>query len=209
MTATLFGNKRISTISYSNDEIIKDIMSLYGIKRFDLDCTYSKGVFWERLPQPKHKTDIEPQTKDTIKANSEELPFDNSSLESVMFDPPFLAGLYNKKGRMFDRFSGFRRMTDLWEYYRKSIFEIYRVLDEEGILVFKCQDVVSENKQWFSHSYIMNVAIEAGFYPQDLFILLSKHRMVGANHQRQFHARKFHSYFWVLRKTKTLVNYDT
>lgn len=102
MENTLFGFKPISSISFSNDEIIKDIMNLYNIERFCLDCTYSKGVFWKNLPQPKFKSDLLPKSKDVIKANSENLPFEDSSMKYVMFDPPFIISgegyKENKKG---------------------------------------------------------------------------------------------------------------
>lgn len=64
---TLFGFEPITSISFSNDEI-KNIMLLYDIERFDLDCTYSIGQFWKALPQPKHKTDLLPKRPDIVQA---------------------------------------------------------------------------------------------------------------------------------------------
>ena len=63
-------------------------------------------------------------------------------------------------------------------------------------------------KQYFSHVFVMDTAVEAGFYPKDLFILLAKNRLV-ADWQRknQEHARKFHSYFWVFQKSDRRVEY--
>ena len=63
------------SILYSNDEILKNIMLLYDIGRFDLDCTYSTGVFWRKLPQHRKKAD---------------LPFEDTIMDSIMFDPPFV-----------------------------------------------------------------------------------------------------------------------
>ncbi len=82
----------VSSVGTSNDEVISNIMSLYDIEQFDLDCTYSKGVFWKNLPQPRHKSDLTPQHDDVIKADSGDLPFEDNSMQSVMFDPPFLIG---------------------------------------------------------------------------------------------------------------------
>jgi hypothetical protein len=39
-----------------------------------------------------------------------------------------------------------------------------------------------------------------GFVPKDLFVLLANHRMTHPKHKTQKHARKYHSYFWVLQK---------
>lgn len=35
----------IKSVYNSNYEVIKNIMELYQIEQFDLDCTYSKGPF--------------------------------------------------------------------------------------------------------------------------------------------------------------------
>ena len=86
---TLFGFEPITSISFSNDEI-KNIMLLYDIERFDLDCTYSIGQFWKALPQPKHKTDLLPKRPDIVQASSDNLPFESETMKSIMFDPPFV-----------------------------------------------------------------------------------------------------------------------
>ena len=85
---TLFGFEPITSISFSNDEIIENIMLLYDIERFDLDCTYSIGQFWKALPQPKHKTDLLPKRPDIVQASSDNLPFESETMKSIMFDPP-------------------------------------------------------------------------------------------------------------------------
>ena len=86
--------------------------------------------------------------------------------------------------------------------------EAYRILRPNGILIFKCQDKVSSNKQYMSHCFIMNEAVKIGFYPKDLFILLSKQRIVADwQVKNQKNARKFHSYFWVFQKSNRTVKY--
>lgn len=188
-------------------------MSLYNIERFDLDCTYSIGYFWQKLPQPLYKSDLYPKRKDVVMANSNNLPFNN--LKSIIFDPPFvIAGetyKNNNKGSsvIAKRFGGFKDFPSLKKMYSETLKETYRVLQENGILVFKCQDVVSGGLNHFTHCLIMNMALRVGFYPKDLFILMAKNRMsaFGGKWQTQYHARKHHSYFWVFEKTKCKVNY--
>ena len=51
----------------------------------------------------------------------------------------------------------------------------------------------------------MNKAVEYGFYPKDLFILLEKNRLNDG--RKQQHSRKYHSYFWVLKKTDCKIDY--
>jgi hypothetical protein len=54
------------------------------------------------------------------------------------------------------------------------------------------------------------MALELGFYPKDLFILHNKVRMnsFGSRWSKQEHARKHHSYFWVLHKMNPRVKYN-
>ncbi len=214
---TLFGQEIIKSISFSNHEIIKNIMILYNIDCFDLDCTYSIGVFWKKLPQPKYKTDLYPKFPDVIEASSESLPFENESMNSIMFDPPFvIAGKTykeNKEGssKIAKRFEAYENFNDLKKHYYQTLKECYRLLKKNGILVFKTQDIVSSGKNHFTHVLVMNMALSIGFYPKDLFILLSKSRLNSFNKgkwKKQEHARKYHSYFWVFQKTNCNVNYN-
>ena len=48
----------ISTISYDQEEIIKNIIQLYCPEGIELDPTYSKGVFYKNIEKPKHKFDL-------------------------------------------------------------------------------------------------------------------------------------------------------
>jgi len=214
---TLFGKNIVSSISFSNDEILNNIMQLYNIDCFDLDCTYSKGVFWKNFKKPKFKTDLFPKSNEVLKACSTKLPFKDNSFNFIMFDPPFIIDgttyKQSKKGSclMSKRFEAYYSFNELKKHYYNTLKECYRLLKKDGILVFKCQDVVSSGKNHFSHSLIMNMAIDLEYYPKDLFILLSKNRVnsFGSKWKKQFHARKYHSYFWVLQKTKCKVNYET
>ena len=85
-------------------------------KWFDLDCTYSKGVFYEQVDKPKIKSDLVPQYEDVIQADSTELNFiEDNSINSIVFDPPFL--FRNRKSanndKMCTRFSYFKSYEEL------------------------------------------------------------------------------------------------
>jgi hypothetical protein len=206
----------IKSVYHSNFEAIKSIMDLYKIDRFDLDCTYSKGSFWKDLPGPVNKSDLIPVNNSVIGASSEDLPFEDNSMKSIMYDPPFvIAGASykgNKEGSSIiaKRFEGYTNYQELKENYYNSLKELYRICDKGGYVVMKCQDTVSGGKQHFSHVMIMNMAYEIGFYPRDLFILVSNVRInsFGTKWTKQEHARKYHSYFWVFEKVKPRVKYD-
>lgn len=86
--------------------------------------------------------------------------------------------------------------------------EFYRILKPDGILIFKCQDKVSSSKQYLSHVAIIQEAIQIGYYPIDLFVLLAKSRLTAQwQMKNQKHACKFHSYFLVFKKCNTKIHY--
>jgi len=215
---TLLGFEPITSISFSNEEIIKKIMLLYNIDRFDLDCTYNIGQFWKNLPQPKYKTDLLPKLPDVVQASSDNLKnFENETMKSIMFDPPFLIGGETYKDNddgssiIPKRFGSYKNFDELKKHYYGTLKETYRLLQDKGILVFKSQDVVASGKNYFSHCLVMNMALKVGFYPKDLFILIAKSRINcfnGKKWKNQYHARKYHSYFWVFQKSKCKVNYE-
>jgi hypothetical protein len=210
--------KLVKSVYGSNLEVIKNVMHLYQIDQFDLDCTYSKGNFWKDLPQPKFKSDLYPINDTVIEANSENLPFDDGSMSSIMYDPPFVivgSGMGHKNNKtgssiIAKRFEGYGTYEDLTKNYYNTLKELYRLTKNEGYVVMKCQDTVSGGKQYFSHVMVMNMAQEIGFYPRDLFILTSNVRVNafnGTKWTKQYHARKYHSYFIILQKVKPKVLY--
>ena len=60
---------------------------------------------------------------------------------------------------------------ELKSNYYKSLKELYRISDDNGIVVMKCQDQVSGGKNYFTHSMVMSMVNQIGFYTKDLFIL--------------------------------------
>jgi hypothetical protein len=198
----------IKSIGYDQFGILEDIMTLYCPRGFECDPTYSIGNFYKSvIPEPIYKFDINPQVPGVIQASADDLPLENESVNSINFDPPFLAS----KGPTIDhpsdgqcliirRFSQFPTMEELYTFYASSMREFARVLKPHGILVFKCQDTVSGGKNYFSHIKVFEYAIQNGFVGIDLFVLLAKNRIISGKHKNQQHARKYHSYFWVFQK---------
>ena len=207
----------ISSIGYEQEEIIENIIKLHVPQGFiDCDCTYSKGNFYKsgKIKEPQYKFDKFPQTQDTIQSCATNLPLEANSINCLMFDPPFLATtgksltIENDSNIINRRFGVFNSEKELHKFYVEAMKEIYRVLNDEGVLIFKCQDKVSSGKQYMSHVFIINQAEKIGFYTKDLFILQAKARLISGKVKRQIHARKFHSYFIVFEKKKSKINYE-
>lgn len=203
----------IKSISYSQDAILQSIIYLFlPAGRIQLDPCYNKGGFYRSgkiaAPEPEFRYDINPVPgTQTRKGDCRNLSIMNNSIESIIFDPPFLTtkptGNEKANGNiMHNRFFSFKNMNELQVCYRASLEEFFRILIPGGILIFKCQDTVRSGKQYWIHIKVHDWAVHYNFYPKDLFILLSKTRPISGKIKKQQHARKFHSYFWVFRKGK-------
>lgn len=100
----------IETVSTNQSEILNNIIKLYCPDGFDLDPTYSKGVFYKNVPGPKLKYDIEPRVPNVKQADCRKLPFGDKSLSSIVFDPLFVCGSRKdgKPGIIKERFGCYR-----------------------------------------------------------------------------------------------------
>lgn len=206
----LFGEVPVRSISFNESEILDDILRLHVESgQIDLDPTYSTGNFYKGLNiRPKHKYDICPQVEGVLQSDCRKLPFGADGLKSIMFDPPFVVGSHNegfKTGIIKDRFSYYKNIPELWQFYSDAMQEFYRILAPNGVLIFKCQDTVDSSKQYLSHVYIINEAVRIGFYCKDLFVYCVRNRMTDDRVQQ--HARKYHSYYLVFKKANIKIEY--
>ncbi len=193
----------IQTINFDQHEIIENILELHSPWGIDVDPTYCRGGFYRRIPRPKYCFDINPAGPEIQKADCRQLPLPRGSIRSIMFDPPFMATTHKNgnMGLMAGRYSYVDTMEDLHSLYLDSLKEFWRILLPAGRLIFKCQDAVNSRINHFTHVWVMNEAEKLGFRAIDLFVKLNKSAPRAWNHNRQFFARKLHSYFWVFKKS--------
>ncbi len=201
-------SQHVRTVNTSDQDIIRAIIKLHNNgEDFDVDPTYSTGRFWQGLTPPALKFDITPQAEGVVQASADTLPLGNESVKSIMFDPPFVIRESGKShtGKIANRFSAFRTVRDLWEFYDCALEEFYRILKWGGIVAFKCQDTISGGEQYMSHYEIMKKAESLKFHCKDTFILYNPNVLFSPNMANQQHARKTHSYYLVFEKRKKVL----
>lgn len=204
---------------------------------FDCDPTYSIGNFYGKfkitdkdglskdieIPQPQYRYDVNPQIEGVEKIEPlGKLPLKDESIESINIDLPFVIscgpsmntpdidenGNKVKNNIISRRFASYYPVAQLLESYRHWITEAYRVLKKDGILCFKCQPTITGSKFLNSPYFSRLIAESVGFDSLDEFILLAKNRLVSGKIKKQQHARSFHSYFLVFKKSLSKkVNY--
>jgi hypothetical protein len=192
----------ITTTNDDQHQILKDILTLYlpGEETFECDCTYGNGQFYKHLPRPKYCYDTNPKFEYVANLPSSQLHTKHQGLKSLVYDPPYIHAP-GKSSIMGNRFGGYRNHSDRMKDYYSTLSSAYFSLAPEGILVFKCQDIVESGQQKMVHCKVWEKACTSGFKSLDLFVLTNKTVIKGWNHSQQKHARKTHSYFWVFKKT--------
>lgn len=224
-------NDVIRSIGYNQHEILYNIMQMHNNgKPFDCDPTYSIGNFYGKfniaktngetteieIPAPKYKFDVCPQVEGVEKIEPlGKLPLEDSSIDSICVDLPFVIscgpsmntpdvdenGNKVKNNLISRRFASYYPVANLLKSYKHFLKESYRVLKEDGILVWKTQGTISGSKFLVSPYYSRLIAESIGFDSLDEFILLAKNRLVSGKINKQQHARSFHSYFLVFKKS--------
>ncbi len=77
-----------------NENIFPQVLDLYVPKGSKVaDVTWGRGVFWKKVPKGDYEvlgTDI------AMQVDCRNLPYDNTSLDCVVLDPPYMEGLPQK-----------------------------------------------------------------------------------------------------------------
>lgn len=210
-------NAVLSAHVAGNAEVFPQILALHVPEGSTVaDITWGKGVFWQQVPQNKYRlcaTDLK------TGVDCRRLPYADGSIDCVILDPPYMEGLFRRATEHMaggGSHAAFRENYSngaptngdgpkwhgaVLDLYFRAGREAHRVLRSEGILVVKCQDEVSANRQWLTHVELINEYEQYGFYAKDLFVVVRTNRPVIARLKKQEHARKNHSYFLVFIKT--------
>lgn len=216
----------IKNLDHNQHRIIKNIIDLHlSGKPIECDMTYSKGAFYGTfkvkdkdvtteitIEQPRLKFDVFPLSDDVQKIEPlQPLPLEDNSIDSLMIDLPFvvyapdpdMTKIKESSSIIFKRFNGFYPVSELYKAYYFWIREAYRVLRENGVLIFKTQNTISGGINHNTEFFSFMVAERLGFVTEDTFVLGAKSRIISAKVKKQQHARKFTSTFFVFKKPKS------
>lgn len=206
----------VSAHTGTNDELFPRIMELH-VPRGSLvaDVTFGKGVFWRKVSKENY-TVIASDIATGI--DCRRLPYKSGIFDCVVLDPPYMEGFYRQVGEKAasgtynafrDHYSNGTEESSMqgpkWQdavlhFYIEAGKETHRVLKAGGVLIVKCQDAVSANRQHLTHIQIVVEYEKIGFYAKDLFVLVRRNRPAVSRIKKQVHARKNHSYFLVFVK---------
>ena len=193
-----------------NEDVFPLILQLYVAPGGVIaDTTFGRGIFWKKVPPiyTRHETDL------SKGVDARKLPYEDESLDCVVFDPPYMhsSGGTSRQGGDHAHFETYyknnhqARHSDghlaVLQLYFEAAREAQRVLRKHGVYIVKCQDEVCANRQRLTHVEIINELGANGWICEDLLVLLQEGRPGVSRMVKQLHFRKAHSYFLVFRKT--------
>ena len=192
----------MSAYAGRNDLLIAEVSRLF-IRDGDVvaDVTYGKGGFWSSVDQTRF---VLKSTDLSTGVDFRSLPYDDGSIDVVVLDPPYI---YNPKATVKASISGSYNINASQEsyattdavigMYRDGMREALRVLVPGGLLWVKCQDGIESGKPRWNHVTLALIGKELGYEMRDLFVLLQLSTPT-IRWPHQFHARKNHSYLWIM-----------
>jgi hypothetical protein len=200
-----------------NSEVFPQLMDLHVEKGSTVaDITYGLGVFWRKIGRTKYKV-----LASDLKIGQcwKSLPYESGSVDAVVFDPPYMEGLYRKTkeamagsgshtafqnaysdGSLTPGSSERKYHDAVLAAYLSVMPEVLRILRPAGKFIVKCQDEVSANRQKLTHVELIWAYEKMGFYCKDIFIVVRRNAPVISRLIKQKHARKNHSYFLVFER---------
>ena len=173
------------------------------------DVTYGKGAFWRKVNNISRfdfrPTDLHPNPP-ARKADFRRLPYNDSSMHVVVFDPPYMAnsGAYSQVNNEYRNFETTRGMSheDILNLYKQGMREAKRVLVPNGMLWVKCKDKIVSTRQRWSHVEILQIGEQLGFDAKDCCIIVPTSRTYHQRAQVKHHLCKVHSYMWIFERKK-------
>lgn len=181
----------------TNADLLPIIFSLYVEPNSIIaDVTFGRGVFWKNINESEYnilKFDLA-GLNGAAAANFANLPIENSFLDCLIIDPPYMHGGETIKHSINKCYRNANTSHEsVVRLYAGGLLEAARVLKKKGKIIIKCQDEIESGKQRFSHIEIIKLLELFGFAVLDLFVLVQQTKPAMRNNYQKT-ARKNHSY---------------
>ena len=170
----------------------------------ELDPMFNRGMFYkDTVKRPALRFDLNAVEKgyDAKQEDARALPVESASIKCMILDPPFMFGSHGwtQHSKLTKAYTMFDNYDEMRVCYTGILREAYRVLKQNGILIFKCQDY-TDGRTVMTHCLVWLWATRIGFYAKDIAILNLPMTKVYNGNLVQRHLRKTHCYFWVFQK---------
>lgn len=194
-----------------NDAMIASVARLYIPDGATvIDVTWGKGGFWHRTDSTRFRligADLLAAPGASLRADFRALPFRDKSADVVTLDPPYVPVT---SAMVRDIHATYRneqapdlgtRHEHVMDLYRAGMNEAWRILRPGGTCWVKCQDMINGRQQKWSVVILHDLALQLGYRPDDMFVLVNPQPPGRHTAEKQYHARRNHSYLWIFRKT--------
>lgn len=193
-----------------DSELLEKMLSFYSRKKPEkiLDATVNRGRFWRGSRRPVTGMDIDPRFKPDVVGDNTKMPFEASSFDVVVYDPPHIPNQGKDNEKDFnDRFGLVIKSPKENGYSFSHTFppflrEAFRVLRAEGILLCKIADYVHHHRYQWAHIEFVNAARKAGFMPCDCIVKIRNAPIIDPKWKTAHHSRRQHCYWLIFRKSK-------
>lgn len=210
------GKAMIETVFHNirDSKILESLLGIHGapsgiIKV--LDTTYNSGKMWKEFNFNKSRVqlttmDINQKYKtDFVDDFMEMRSVPSNNFDVLVFDPPHLPGASKNSSKVYEECYGIvgptkgREKENIVGMFRPFLIQAKRVLTKKGIILVKLCDLVQGRKYQWQHVDLINIARELEITPCDLAVKSRSGSMISSKWKNQYHLRKSHSYWIVLR----------
>lgn len=185
------------------------ILYLHNQSRpIELDPMFNIGSMYPAGVLPEKRFDISPRLPGVLPGDARNLPLADRCISSMVLDPPWLIHSAGSITPIAERFGFLQSKVALMDLVFDILKESARVLVEDGLLIFKCQDFIHDRRKFFMSLYVLNCALRHGFNPIDHVLLIAPTRMRKRSAGVLSYAtHSWHTHFFVFRKKKSRTNY--
>ncbi len=195
-------NTLFVSVSEFQGEILRSILAFHlnNDVTFDCDLTTAKGDFYKTcVPLPRFLYDINPQI-DSVKTLEEAINLPDDIFNSIVIDLPYLV-IRPTSRRKKTSFASFDSIEQMHQTYTSMIQLAWRLLKENGVLVFKAVDYKIAKEPIWTSDWSISTAVSIGFTLIDKYIYIDRKAMNAISSSQRRSYNPAHAFFLVFRKS--------